>query len=79
MIDEKKRKWNDTKKLGIEPNVPLSLCDKIIDYVMKTNSWTDRELHDELATIFIGVKKKIIFNVLLINYLILILCSITVT
>ncbi|XP_044014095.1 cytochrome P450 4C1-like [Aphidius gifuensis] len=40
--------------IGIEPNVPVALCDKIIDHIMKTNSWTDRELHDELTTIFIG-------------------------
>lgn len=46
----------ESKNLGTEREVPITLCDQLIDRIMKTNSWTDLELHDELFTIFIGVR-----------------------
>lgn len=66
----------------MEPKVETSLCDLLVDNMMKTNSWTDTDLIDELLTIFVGVcfvlllfcfiliifkkKKRLIFFILIL-------------
>ncbi|XP_015126386.1 cytochrome P450 4C1 [Diachasma alloeum] len=55
IVVKKKRDYTEMKKQGIDPDVKTSaVLDQIISHVMKTNSWTDKELRYEMFTLFIG-------------------------